>query len=186
MMTPNQPELSQEIYHRIYRLFKKNTDAKLIATAVNLPIKMVQNIVSRFAHTHPPSAARETVAISYLDILVMARGRYAVIELSGSMTADQHEVMEREFAKILQLSYKALALRMTDTAALDEKGISALLAFADQCRQKGIYVAILDPGLSVEPVICESELDAKLPVFGTETVFEKNAFTTVSERHKKK
>jgi hypothetical protein len=179
-------EISQDIYHRIYRLYKKNIEPNVIATTVNLPLKTVHNIVGRFAHTYHPSAVKNSEAASFLDILVMARGRYAVIELTGCLTAEQQEILEVEFNKAVVLPYKAFALRMTDVMALDKKGTETVLAFAEKCRDKGIYVAILDPALAIEPVICEHELDAKVPVFGTETVFEKNAFAGTVERHHKK
>ena len=118
--------------------------------------------------------------------MVQPRGRYAVVDLSGSITVDQQELLEVELAKLLTLTFRAFALRMTDASALDKKGVEAILAFAETARSRAVYVAILDPALAIEPVICELGLDAKLPVFGTETVFEKNAFATAAERHHKK
>ncbi|MBD3314328.1 MAG: hypothetical protein GF344_00950, partial [Chitinivibrionales bacterium] len=46
-MAPKDRELSMEIYHRIYRLTKKNVDPQQIAATLSLPYKTVQKVVNR-------------------------------------------------------------------------------------------------------------------------------------------
>jgi anti-anti-sigma regulatory factor len=185
-MAPKNSDISQEIYHRIYRLYKKNIDTAVIATTVQLPLKTVQNIVNRFAHTYQ-SATTEPAGggASWCDVLFMTRGRYAVLEISGAMSGERVSVCTAEFVRAVTLPFKAFALRMTDVSEIDEKGIEAILAFARACTEKGIYVAILDPGAAVEGAIHTHGLDEKLPVFGTETVFEQKAFAISGDRHHK-
>lgn len=177
-------EVSIELYHRIYRLLRKGADCMRIAAAVELPLKTVQNIVARFKDSSSIDINAEAAAGPHAqkvdsvpcEAIVFSKGRYALVDLTGQLVNNRLSSVLAEFGKLLNSEFKAFALRMKNVTAIDAEGFKAFLSFYEQCSAKQLYVAILDPSEIFESVLKEHQGELTIPIFGTESTFEKNAF----------
>lgn len=176
-------DLSQEMYHRIYRMIKRNIDPKRIAATLNLPVKTITNIVSRINqgfNTQPDYSgepSEDHSGIDFLDIYLYTKTRYAVIQLVGSLNKQHLYLLENELEKSASASYKALALRMTDVHIIDVEACNLIVSAFKKYQNLGRYLAILDPSPEIEVVLTEFNLEETVPIFGTERAFEDFAFT---------
>lgn len=193
-MSQQQKEYSQEIYHRIYRLAKRNIKPQLIAAALGLPVEAVQNIVNRlFNATDAYEIEEETVVEGeesssppFLDIMLVPRSRYAILDISGMAVSETEERLSAQLENLLMSTWKAIALKVSDIQNVDEKGVQAILSFHAKFTHKGRYTALLDPSPEVERAIEEFELGNRIPIFGTERSFEESAYEPEALRKDRK
>lgn len=185
-MSRQQSEFSQDIYHRIYRLTKRNVRPPLIAATLGLPLEAVQNIVTRLrSPVQEPEEVPETRDFEpeesgelFLDVILMPKSRYAVLDISGMPIEHLRERMESELNKALNSTWKAVALKVSDVERIDTTGVGLLLKFHKDFTRKGRYTALLDPSPAVEKIIQKEGLDEHIPIFGTERSFEDHAFSS--------
>jgi anti-anti-sigma regulatory factor len=177
--------LSEDMYHRVYRLMNRDTDPRLIAAALHLPLRTVLNIIARLKRSKPheafPSPAAELEieeqgSGSFLDVYFLAKTRYAILQLVGYCTREMATVLETELLKVQTSVWKAIAIRMTDVNELDEWTAKRLLDFCTALKARERYVAILDPAPAIETVIARAGFEGAVPIFGTERAFEEEAF----------
>ena len=84
-MLNHSDELSQEMYHRIYRMIKRNIEPRLIAATLNLPLKTVSSIVLRMKEKKD-STTTDSAAVSsqyhsvsdFLDVYLYTKTRQAL------------------------------------------------------------------------------------------------------------
>lgn len=174
------------MYHRVYRLMNRDTDPRLIAAALHLPLRTVLNVISRLKKTHssetaaqPEDAARRESGeeASFLDVYFLAKTRFAILQLVGHCTREQAPVLETELHKVQTSQWKAIALRMTDVTALDEGTAKKLLDFCLALKARERFIALLDPAPEIEPVLVRAGFEGTIPIFGTERAFEEDAFS---------
>ncbi len=181
-------DLSIEIYHRIYRLAVRKVPTDQIAITLDLPINVVKNVVEHFFSSKnknvKPVVKKKTIKKkqTYLDIYVLQRMRFSVIDINGMVIKEHNDYLKKELDKVLQSTLRTVALLMSKVKAVDETGLSTLLDFYKAFRAKGRYTAILDPSLETEAFITDKELESKLPVFGTEKAFEDGALETKKKK----
>jgi anti-anti-sigma regulatory factor len=175
------------MYHRIYRLAKRKLDPALIAATLKLPMDTIQNIIDRLstaragphAHkSHAPAAEKpaETPEESFIDTVLVFKSHYAILDISGMLTAPNAAILTNKLNQIMFSNHKTLALRLLHVRDIDAQGAQALLDFQAAFHAKGRYAAILDPSAKIESKLMELGIDGKIPVFGTEIAFEENAF----------
>lgn len=191
-----QPELSEEMYKRIYRLVKRQVDPRVIANTLNIPVRTVEGIVSRLGKSSVGEFSNETGSYSntagnqdggFLDIYVYAKTRYAVMEIVGTLTSQYLAAFTAELEKAYNSSLKAFAIRMVDITQIDEQAAKTILAYFEKFQSYGRYLAILDPSPVLESLLIQYKIDQTIPIFGTERAFEDAAFlrstTTIKRGH---
>ncbi|MBN2036651.1 MAG: STAS domain-containing protein [Chitinispirillaceae bacterium] len=181
-----QHTVSEDMYHRVYRLMKRDTDPRLIAAALNLPLRTVLNVLARLKKHDLEGAAEATGCksekkkragqTSFLDVYFLAKTRYAILQLVGHCTREQGSILEAELHKAQTSAWKAIAIRMSDVTALDEWAAHQLLDFCLALKARERFVALLDPPAPIEPAIMQYGLEQKVQVFGTVHAFEEEAF----------
>ncbi len=119
---------------------------------------------------------------SYLDIYVLQKTRFAIIDINGMVTEEHTDYLNTELNKVLESNLRTVALLMSKVKIIDDTGLSTLLSFYDNFLAKGRYTAILDPSLETEALITEKELEARIPIFGTEKAFEDDALKTKKKK----
>jgi anti-anti-sigma regulatory factor len=179
------------MYHRVYRLMKRDTDPRLIAAALNLPLRTILNVLARLKKhqltdsfkddVHRRSKKDSTGHASFLDVYFLAKTRYAILQLVGHCTREQGPILEMELHKAQATSWKAIAVRMSDVTALDEWAARQLLGFCLALKGRERFVALLDPPAPIEPAITSYGLEERVRVFGTERAFEEEAFARKSD-----
>jgi anti-anti-sigma regulatory factor len=192
-------DLSQQMYHRIYRLSQHHSDPRLIAAALKLPYKTVQNVLDRFASSardggEPQSPVMENASVGSpgddgVVVAVFPKSRYAVIDVAGQASGRNANVLREELAKALAagLDFKALAVRLGDVTTIDEAAVNHVMDFLTAYSAgKGRYVALLDPSPVVDGLIERLHLEDRVPVFGTERAFEEASLKTGVEHSKKR
>ncbi len=176
-------ELSQEMYHRIYRMIKRKVDPQYIAATLNLPLKMINNIVFRIKQGEfsDPSALiakqEDHSVVDFLDVYLYAKTRYAIIQLVGALSKPHIYLVENELDKSIAASWKAVALRLTDVHAIDSDSCNFILSSFQKYQTAGRYLALLDPSPEIEPILSEHNMEDSVPIFGTERAFEEAAFS---------
>jgi anti-anti-sigma regulatory factor len=205
MQQKNEPKLSWDYYHRIYRLAVKNIDAQSIAATLHLPLRTVNNILERFNEAKKQSEATENETTptasgeahqhehkkhgadshSFLDIYILSKARYAIVDLSGMLTQQHFDRLQKELSQLRSSSWKAVAILMADVVAVDEKCFNEIVRFHDDFRNRGRFAALLDPSRAIEQFIDKHKIDEKVPIFGTEKVFEEKAFALARTEGKK-
>jgi anti-anti-sigma regulatory factor len=204
MQQENDQKISWEIYHRIYRLALKNVDAQSIAATLQLPLRTVNIIMERFsankkrkpadpADSGADARIKKTRAAhelsiknqSFLDVYILSKARYAVIDLSGMVTEEHLEKLKKEIGHLAASTWKAVAILMADVIVVDEKGMAEIIRFHNEFSKRNRFVGLLDPSPAIEPFIEKHKLDEKIPIFGTEKVFEEKAFALTKTIEKK-
>jgi len=178
-------EISQEMYHRIYRLSKKNVSIHSIAATLRLPLRTVMGVVNRLdrpdtkAEKENPSGNKTDTAddSEFLDIYFYPKTRYAVVDLVGMVSEEHTHHLQTELEKVVASSWKAVAVRMHDVTMLSETAGKVLLTVKGSFDALGRYFALLDPAPSIESDLIKFELETKIPIFGTERAFEETAFS---------
>lgn len=185
-------DLSEEIYHRIYRLIKRGLSPQTIAATLQLPIRTILSVVNRLDKSSSP-ANNTTVLVQeqhetqheseFLDLYFYPKTRYAIIQLVGTLTETYTPLLENELEKTLELSWKALAIRMSDVLVLCESACNIIAASKDRFTSLGRYLALLDPSPSIETALTTFHLEGIIPIFGTERAFEDAAFAKKGKRY---
>lgn len=180
--------VSQEMYTRIYRLYKRNINTQIIATTLNIPVRTVQSVISRFENTGTaiqsepeeliPNGDSTTDSNStFLDIYTYPKTRYAIIEFVGALTDNYIENVSGELQKNLASNWKAIGLKMNNVHSLDKSIADVILSYHQKCSSIAKFFAILDPSPQIEPQLKQFNIETVIPVFGTERAFEDNAFS---------
>jgi anti-anti-sigma regulatory factor len=181
-----QTELSEEMYRRIYRLIKRQVDPRVIATTVNIPLRTIEGIVSRFeknligelgnieelSNTSEANEDKE-----FLDIYVYTKTRYAIIQVVGILTSEHKDVFSQELDKVYETSFKAFAIRMSDVTEIDEIICKLIIKYYEKFQSYNRYLALLDPAPEIEVLLTQFHIDTVVPIFGTERAFEDSAFS---------
>ncbi|HLV30769.1 MAG TPA: STAS domain-containing protein [Chitinispirillaceae bacterium] len=177
-------EISEEMYHRFYRLHKRNIPPEAIANTLNLPLRTVQQLINRMNMTHSKTQKKVTTVqnpvksenADYLDIYFYTKTRYSIIQLVGVLTEKYSENLDKELQKSLTSSWKAIALEMSNVSLIDETCSNLIISYYQNFLEKDKFLAILDPSPAVDSQLIELKLEGNVPVFGTELAFEENAF----------
>lgn len=187
IMKHHQHTLSEDMYHRVYRLMNRGTDPRLIAAALDLPLRTILNVIARLrksqsAESEIQRKPEEEKSIkgssSFLDVYFLTKTRYTVLQLVGYCIREQAPVLEIELQKAQSSVWKTIALRMTDVIEIDEWTAKRLLEFCVMLKARERFVAILDPPPAIEEVIVvQTGFEGKVPIFGTEHAFEEEAFS---------
>ena len=181
-----QPDLSEEMYKRIYRLVKRQVDSRVIASTLNIPFRTIEGIVSRLEKTSSEELANETGSSTdltenqdseFLDIYVYPKTRYAIMEIVGTLTSQFHTAFLNELEKAYNSSLKAFAIRMADITSIDEESVKVIVTYFGKFQSYGRYLAILDPSPKLEILLIQYKIDQVVPIFGTERAFEDAAFS---------
>ena len=183
-MNKKNREISQEMYHRIYRLSKKNASVHSIAATLRLPVRTVMGVLNRLermdAKTDSDNSSQDstldTQDSQYLDIYVYPKTRFAVVDLVGTLSESHSTHLQNELEKVVVSSWKAVAIRMHDVTELSETAGTILLTIKNSFDALGKYFALLDPASAIESDLIKFELEEKIPIFGTERAFEEKAF----------
>ena len=185
MATHHTSDVSEEIYHRIYRLIKRRVNAHTIAATLHLPLRTVHGVINRLEKMDPSSeqanisnknSEKPSDTNEYLDIYFYPKTRYAILDLVGALSDQYTEQLKTEFDKVLKSSWKAVAIRMSDVYSLSEAASGEILSASKKFVALGRYMAILDPSTTIEPAITHFKLETAIPIFGTERAFEDAAF----------
>lgn len=181
-MTTKSPDLSEEMYRRVYRLIKRQIDPKRIAATLNIPIRMVLNIVNRLENAKEVQIEQidddrnKPDQSEFLDIYIYQKTRYSIVQLVGNLSEKNTKLLDLELERVLASSYKAIAIKLTDVISADKAGIDVILSHYEKFSAHGRYMALLDPSPVIEPFLIEMKIEDKIPVFGTERAFEESAF----------
>ena len=185
-MSPLQSkDISEEMYHRVYRLIKRNLNPHTIAATLNLPVRTVLGVINRIekGDTSGAADADGTTTNSnhepqeYLDIYSYPKTRYAILDLVGALTDTFTEKLQGELEKTITSSWKAVAVRMSDVSVLSENAGNLLVQAREKFNQLGRFLAILDPASAIESSLITYNIEPTVPVFGTESAFEDAAFS---------
>jgi ABC-type transporter Mla MlaB component len=178
---------SEEIYHRVYRLMKRNTAPPLIAAALNLPLRVVLNVISRLEkkpelgvdeETDPSAAGtHDAETVHFFNAYFITKARYGILQLAGHLVLGKKALIEEELQKAQSSVCKAFAIKMTEVVGIDETGAALLLAFCETMLARERFVALLDPPIAIEPLLATFHIEGKIPIFGTLGAFESGALS---------
>jgi anti-anti-sigma regulatory factor len=175
------------MYTRIYRLYKRNINTQSIATTLNIPLRTVQSVISRFETSGSLNSAEatnpsENESVSehnsaFLDIYTYQKTRYVIIEFVGVLTGNYTESVSKELQKALSSNWKAIGLKMNNVKNIDKSVADIILSYHQQCTSVAKFFAILDPSPEIESHLKQHNIENVIPIFGTERAFEDNAFS---------
>ncbi|NLG19171.1 MAG: hypothetical protein GX556_17750 [Fibrobacter sp.] len=178
-------DLSDEIYHRLYRLIKRQVDPKIIATTLHLPLKTVLNLITRIKApdtflgmeiAETSTKEKPVSEIGFLDVYYYQKTRFALIKLIGTLNEENSDILNKELEKGLGSFFRATAIKMSEVVSIDEAASRNLLNYNETFQKNKKFLAILDPSKAIEPQLLEFQLEGTIPIFGTERAFEEAAF----------
>ncbi len=182
-----QHDISEEIYHRIYRLIKRGLNPHTIAATLHLPLRTVLSMMNRLERKElfenrpegsgGDDAHHSTADQEFLDIYFYPKTRYAILDLVGALSDTYVELLRTEIEKVLASSWKAVAIRMSDVSSISAGAGEILLSSKEKFSALGRYFALLDPSPQVEAILTDNKIETVIPVFGTERAFEDAAFS---------
>jgi anti-anti-sigma regulatory factor len=176
--------LSENIYHRVYQLVKRNIDLRVIAATLNLPLRSVLNVIARIEKSGLDEkkgfgaldqATAKPQRPAFLDVYFVPRNRYAVLQFCGFLAKEMKEKIEAELLVVKLSHWKIIAVQLTEVTTLDETGARLLLDFCSEMKSRDRYIALLDPPMELESVLAKFEFENKVPIFGTRWAFEEVA-----------
>ena len=91
----------------------------------------------------------------YLDIYILQRLRFSIIDLNGMVTDIHINRLQEELDTVLKSNIKIIAIRMSNVKAINETGLATVLSFQKDFSKRGRYTAILDPSKEIETFINE-------------------------------
>ncbi len=178
------PELSEDMYRRIYRLIKRQIDPRVIANTMNIPLRTVEGIIGRYGKTSLEDLtsgtgldSEETTEKGFLDIYNYPKTRYSIIQIVGTLTKEHVNQFNDELEKTSTTAIKALAVRMSDISSIDSDGAGVLIKYFERFQTYGKYFALLDPPPELEASLNALKVAEAIPIFGTERAFEEAAFS---------
>ena len=179
-------ELSEEIYHRIYRLIKRRVNAHTIAATLHLPVRTVLGVISRLERSESSNGSINqqqgtagddaSAENDYLDIYFYPKTRYAILDLVGVLSEQHTPLLKTEIQKVIATSWKAVAIRMSHVQVLCDEAAEIILSSKEDFTAMGRYMGILDPAPAIEQTLAATHLEDTIPIFGTERAFEDAAF----------
>lgn len=186
MSSTKSKDLSEEMYHRVYRLIKRNVNPHTIAATLNLPLRTILGVINRVekGDSSTDTVSSETAEQSadnesqdFLDTYFYPKTRYAILDLVGVLSDSCTEKLLVELEKIMTSSWKAVAIRMSDVSAVSRAIGAILVEHKEKFNLMGRFLAILDPSPEIEALLIEYNIEPAIPVFGTESAFEDAAFS---------
>jgi anti-anti-sigma factor len=179
------PELSEDMYRRIYRLIKRQIDPRAIANTLNIPLRTVESIINRYGKTSIEDLSSEETSLDsdnntekgFLDIYNYPKTRYSIIQIVGTLTKEHIDQFNDELEKTSTTAIKALAIRMSDISSIDSDGAQVLLKYFERFQTYGKFFALLDPSPELESSLNTLKIAETIPIFGTERAFEEAAFS---------
>ncbi|MBN1756973.1 MAG: anti-sigma factor antagonist [Chitinispirillaceae bacterium] len=179
-------EISEEIYHRIYRLIKRRVNAHTIAATLHLPVRTVLGVISRLERSESSNGSINqqqgtagddaSAENNYLDIYFYPKTRYAILDLVGVLSEEHTPLLKTEIQKVIATSWKAIAIRMSHVQVLCDEAAQIILSSKEDFTAMGRYMGILDPAPAIEQTLAATHLEDTIPIFGTERAFEDAAF----------
>jgi anti-anti-sigma regulatory factor len=179
--------LSENIYHRVYQLVKRNVDLRIIAATLNLTLRSVLNVIARIERSGLDDKKgfdriydipEKTQKPAFLDTYFVPRNRYAVLQFVGFVVKEMKAKIEAELLIVKLSSWKTIAIQLTEVTAIDETGAHLLLAFCAEMKSRDRYIALLDPSMELESTLTHYQFESKVPIFGTKWAFEENALNS--------
>lgn len=179
--------LSENIYHRVYQLVKRNVDLRIIAATLNLPLRSVLNVIARIEknglgdekkNSTPNDEKTLLQKPAFLDSYFVPRNRYAILQFVGFVVKEMKEKIEAEFLIVKLSTWKIVAIQLTEVTVIDETGVDLLLNFCAEIKSRDRFIALLDPSLELESTLAKYQVESKVPIFGTKWAFEENAFNS--------
>jgi anti-anti-sigma regulatory factor len=176
--------LSENIYHRVYQLVKRNIDLRVIATTLNLPLRSVLNVIARIeksglnekkGFSSLAEVPGKPPKLPFLDVYFVPRNRYAVLQLVGFVIQETKTKIEAELLVVKLSPWKTIAIQLTEVMAMDETGAQLLLAFCAEMKLRDRFTAILDPPMELEVTLAKFQFEKSVPIFGTKWAFEEEA-----------
>ncbi len=165
-----------KMYHRIYRMHKKDISPMQIAATLKIPKKSVLRILNKMNDKEglekKPAEKREPWLTSVLD----KQHKYMVVKLAGELTQDTVNELTEILQEFHGTRFKKIAFDMSEIQKVDNKGMNSFMVFVDQFTKGNNYCAILNPSEAAEEYIEENALEKRINVFGTVSSFEKYAF----------
>lgn len=185
-MTEQKPrDISEDLYHRVYRLVKRKLSPHSIAATLNLPLRTILGVINKIERpddiSSDTSLAQNSADVphlqEFLDIYFYPKTRYAILDLVGVLSDANSEKLRAELDKVVASSWKAVAVRMSDVTGITESVCSILVDCKDRFTLLGRYFAILDPAPSIEQNLMKYNIENAIPIFGTESAFEDAAYS---------
>ncbi|MBN1576146.1 MAG: anti-sigma factor antagonist [Chitinispirillaceae bacterium] len=191
MTVKHRHDESDEIYHRIYRLIKRQISPHIIAATLHLPLRTILGVINRLERTESllehqqpyPGDAETSNSSEFLDIYFYPKTRYAILDLVGSLSDSYTGLLQDEIQKTLALKWKAVAIKMSAIHFLCETAAGVLLSSKDTFATLGRYLALLDPSPEIESALGTYNIENEIPIFGTERAFEEAAFSKKRQRY---
>jgi ABC-type transporter Mla MlaB component len=178
--------MSENMYHRVYQLVKRNVDLHVIAATLDLPLRTVLNVIARIEKSGlagktgsddnevPSDTPQQHV---FLDSYFVTKNRYAIVQFVGFVVREMMEKLERELQAAKLSLWKTMAVQLTDVTDMDETGARKLLDFCNEMKSRDRYVALLDPSKTIEPALSLYKLEGTVHIFGTLWAFEAEALS---------
>lgn len=99
----NYSGLSEEMYHRLYRMIKRELDPRVISNALNIPLRTVQNVIARMSQikfdTPVENSSDKHLSDKFLDVYFLPKTRYAILQLVGMIINDTSKTLQDELEK---------------------------------------------------------------------------------------
>ena len=177
------------LYHRIYRLNKRDFRPAQIAAALDIPLGTVIKVLKQLEQskmevsghgTHHKHEHGEAVYIVVSD-----RKLYIMLDIGGSLVLDSLKAFREELQKTLESTdMRPVVLRLTDVRIADSSAIGTITNFHKNMVKKNRKVAFLDPSREVDAIFKELNMYKIIPVYGTEMALMQE-FVNVAEEKKR-
>lgn len=179
--------LSENIYHRVYQLVKRNVDLRVIAATLNLSLHSVLNVIARIEKNEleekkGPETLSETPTQQQqqfsLDSYLVPLNRYAILQFTGFLVKDTKEKIEADLLAVKLSTWKIIAIQLTEVSDMDETGARLLLDFIAEMKSHDRYIALLDPSMELEVGLTKYHFEDNVSIFGTKWAFEADALSS--------
>ncbi|MGM0442750.1 MAG: STAS domain-containing protein [Fibrobacterota bacterium] len=179
------------IYHRIYKLYKKRFTVQQIAATTNMPLKSVKAIIRKLNSDDSSSAgtkeksrqsSKQRDLSPYLDAHVTKQHTHVTIDFSGFFTAEFTQIIRREINQVIKdSSTPQIVLKISDIFEADTEAFTFLKKTAARLRQNGRTIILFSPPENIEASMEKSGIEKEVKVLGTRAAFDKYIYSLSSK-----
>lgn len=162
------------IYHRIFKLYRRKISAQQIAATTKMPLPLVRSVIKKFVDDSASDSNSEEIIREpeyYLDYHVDNQRKYVIVDVSGFVYTQYLDKIKDGFKELNKLN-GVIAIKFDEVVDIEKEAMDLIIKTSKKFIKNGRGVVFLAPSPAVDEYILSENIDDIIKVFGTITTFE--------------
>jgi hypothetical protein len=162
------------IYHRIYKLYRRDISAQQIAATTKMPLPLVRSVIKKFVNDSKGVEIVEEESNKleyYLDYHLDIQRKYTIVDVSGFIYDRYVDKIKIGF-KELNKQNGIIAIKFDEVVDIEKDAMDLIIKTCKKFIKNNRTVVFLAPSPSVDEYILSENIEEIVKVFGTITTFD--------------